>query len=141
TDGDERATLAVTRALGRAGVHVTVGSSAPASLAGSSRFCASRVCYPSPKKHIEEFQAYLLDQMRNGGYQVLLPMTDITIQVVAQMGEALRSLVRVPIPTDTQLAQAQDKRQVLLLAARLGMAYPATYMLQGESLADAAPGM
>ncbi len=89
TDGDQRATLAVVRALGQAGIRVTVGSSSPTSLAGSSRYCAEQVCYPSPVVQRTEFQSFILAQARDGRYRVLLPMTDITMQLVAEIGQSL----------------------------------------------------
>ena len=139
TDGDQRATLAIVRALGREGIPVTAGSCGRTSLAGSSRYCAKRVRYPSPLAHMQAFQASLFDEMRNGRYRVLFPMTDVTMLLVAQMHEALAPLVRLPIPSEDQIKLAQDKRHVLSLAQRLGIACPETFMLrEGESLANVA---
>ncbi len=139
TDGDQRATLAVVRALGRARISVTVASSAPNSLASSSRYCASKVRYPSPLEDAERFQAFLLNEMMDGRYRVLLPMTDVTMRLVAQMREALPPLVRLPIPSEEQIKLAQDKRHMLLLAQQLGVPCPETYMLdEDESLEDVA---
>ncbi len=139
TDGDQRATLAVVRALGQAGISVTVASSTPNSLAGSSRYCASKARYPSPLEDAERFQAFLRSEMMNGRYCVLLPMTDVTMRLVAQMRADLASQVRLPIPSEEQIELAQDKRHILLLARQLGIACPETFMLrEGEDLADVA---
>jgi predicted ATP-grasp superfamily ATP-dependent carboligase len=139
TDGDQRATLAVVRALGQAGIRVTVGNSSATSLAGSSRYCAERVCYPSPVAQRTEFQSFMLAQVRDGRYRVLLPMTDITMQLVAEMRQQLGLLVRVPIPDPVQIARAQDKREVILTAQRLGIPCPETLMPHEEhDLADCA---
>lgn len=48
TGGNQRATLAVVRPLGRAGIPVVVGETAERSLASSSRYCSGSVVYPSP---------------------------------------------------------------------------------------------
>ena len=139
TDGDQRATLAVVRALGQAGISVTVASSTPNSLAGSSRYCASKVSYPSPFESIEKFQAFLRNEMMSGRYRLLLPMTDVTMRLVAQMRADLASRVRLSIPSEEQIELAQDKRHILLLARQLGIACPETFMLrEGEDLADVA---
>jgi len=139
TDGDQRATLAIVRALGGAGIPVTVGSSGTTSLAGSSRYCVKKVCYPSPLEHMQAFQAFLYDEIRYGRYRVLLPMTDVTMLLVAQMHKAFAPLVRLPIPSEDQIERAQDKRHILLLAQQLGIAYPETFLLrEGESLANVA---
>ncbi len=139
TDGDQRATLAVVRALGRAGISITVGSNSPKSLAGSSRYCTETVCYPSPLEEGAKFQAALYEEMLQGQYRVLLPMTDVTMRLVAQMRKVLAPVVRLPIPTEDQIELAQDKRHILLLAHKLGLACPETFMLhESESLADVA---
>ncbi len=139
TDGDQRAALALVRALGREGIRVTVGSSGTTSLAGSSRYCAKKVCYPSPLDHMEAFQASLFDEIRNGGYRVLFPMTDVTMLLVAQMRKALTPWVRLPIPSEEQIELAQDKQHILLLAQQLGIACPETFWLrEGESLTNVA---
>jgi predicted ATP-grasp superfamily ATP-dependent carboligase len=137
TDGEQRATLALVRALGREGIPVTVGSRGPSSLAGSSRYCGPSVRYPSPIEAADGFQRALLKAMQDGKYRLLFPMTDVTTRLVAQMREALAPLVRVPFPPEEQIERAQDKREVLLLARQLGIGSPGTYMLdEGESLAD-----
>jgi predicted ATP-grasp superfamily ATP-dependent carboligase len=140
TDGEQRATLALVRALGRAGIPVMVGSASIDSLAGSSRFCTGRVRYPSPVGQGEAFQASILGEMQSGRYEVLLPMTDITTILLAQMRNVLDPHVRVPISTEEQIYNVQDKRQVLLAAQKIGIACPATFMLYNnenlESIAD-----
>ncbi len=139
TDGDQRATLAVVRALGCAGIPVTVGHSGPTSLAGSSRYCVRKVCYPSPLEDAESFQASLRDEILGGQYRVLIPMTDVTLRLVAHMREALALRVRLPIPSAEQIELAQDKGHILLLAQRLGVPYPETYMLhEDKSLEEVA---
>ena len=135
TDGEQRATLALVRALGREGVPVVVGSKSDRSLAGSSRFCAGRFRYASPSDAGPEFQAGLLREMESGRYKVLIPMTDITTILVAQARTALESYVRVPIATAEQIHGVQDKRKVLLAAQKVGIGCPATFMLHdGEDL-------
>jgi predicted ATP-grasp superfamily ATP-dependent carboligase len=141
TDGEQRATLALARALGRAGIPVTVGSKSAHSLAASSRFCKGHVRYPSPSEQGKAFQASVLKEMQSGHYKVLVPMTDITMILVAQMRNALERLVRVPIATEEQINQVQDKRQVLLAAQKIGIALPATFMLHGNDNLDAMAGL
>jgi predicted ATP-grasp superfamily ATP-dependent carboligase len=131
TDGEQRSSLAVTRALGRAGIPVTVGASTQPSLAGSSRYCRQALRYPSPVRNPEEFVEFLQKQIQQGGYQVAMPMTDITTKLVASVRDAIHP-VRLPIPSLAQLDQAQNKRAVLLLAQKLGIECPTTYMLHEQ---------
>ncbi len=135
TDGEQRATLAVVRALGRAGIPVTVGSKSANSLAGCSRYCTGQLRYPSPSEQGEAFQASMLKEIQSGSYKALFPMTDITTTLVAEMRDAFEPFVRVPIATEEQIGRVQDKRQVLLAAQKVGIGYPETYMLHdGEDL-------
>lgn len=137
TDGEQRATLAVVRALGREGIPVTVGSKLAESLAGSSRYCTRHVHYPSPLDQTEAFQSFLLEEMQRGGYKVLFPMTDITTILAAGMRNALEPFVRLPIATSEQIACVQDKREMLLAAQKVGIGTPTTYTLRDDEDIDA----
>jgi predicted ATP-grasp superfamily ATP-dependent carboligase len=132
TDGEQRSTLAVVRSLGRAGIGVTVGGTRPDSLAGSSRYCAKTVRYPSPNDAPGEFQEFLRGEMLAGGYRLLLPMTDITTRLVAQASIELPASVCVPLPAENRLVLAQDKRCALLLAEQFSIPHPETYMMKPE---------
>lgn len=132
TDGEQRATLAVVRSLGRAGVDVTVGSSRPASLAGRSRYCTKTVCYPSPREATAKFQEFLREETASGRYRVLLPMTDITTRLAAQASDTLPASVCVPVPAVGRLALAQDKRCALMLAEQFSIEHPETYMTRPD---------
>jgi predicted ATP-grasp superfamily ATP-dependent carboligase len=140
TDGDQRSTLAAVRALGRAEIPAYVGESTPRSLAGRSKYCAGQITYPSPTKHPCEFRQFLVEQAVTGRYRVLLPMTDVTVQLVAGMRDELNGKIIVPMPRWEQIRAAQDKRALLPLAADAGLETPATYTRNPgespESLAD-----
>jgi predicted ATP-grasp superfamily ATP-dependent carboligase len=142
TDGDQRSTLAVVRALGRAGIPVTVGESRAKSLAGSSRYCAKRVCYPSPREDSARFQQFLSEQLTREAYRVLIPMTDVTTRLVAQMRGSFEPAPAIPIPGEEAVHRSQDKGQVLELAERLGIPCPHTLSLgDGEDPRDLARTM
>jgi len=126
TDGNHRATLAVVRALGRAGIKVTVGQEESRSIAGCSRYCAAMVRYPSPLTEGPAFKLFLRNEMRSGRYSVLLPMTDITTNHVAEDAAELRQFVHLPLPELARIRKAQNKGETLALAQRLSIACPAT---------------
>lgn len=128
TDGDQRATLAVVRALGRAGISVTVGDRRSECLAGRSRFCARTLCYPSPWTEPARFQVFVRNEVLSSRYRVLLPMTDVTMQVLGEAREALAPYVRLPIPEGEKINLAQDKQQILLIAQRIGIPAPKSFM-------------
>jgi predicted ATP-grasp superfamily ATP-dependent carboligase len=137
TDGEQRPTLAVVRALGRARIPVIVGTEHPPCLAGVSRYCIRTVRYPSPLTEPETFRVFLEQEMRSGRYRVLLPMTDVTIQLLAPRNESTSLPVCLPIPCNRKIQLVQDKQQLLKLAERLGIPFPKTYVLgEQESMED-----
>ncbi len=136
TDGNHRSTLAVTRALGHAGLAVAVGETRQPSLAGTSKFCQASYVYPSPLQNTEKFAMNLHDEIKRGGYRVLIPMTDVTARVVADMAEHLAPTT-VPLPAAEKVQIAQDKKLVLCMAQKLGINCPATYVVSGgETIED-----
>ncbi|MGH9577632.1 MAG: hypothetical protein ACRD3R_09350, partial [Terriglobales bacterium] len=132
TDGNQRATLAVVRALGRAGIPVIVGETTERSLASSSRYCAGSVAYPSPSADERSFRQFLENEMATGRYRMLLPMTDVTTRLAAEVRASFPSEVRLPLPPVRQVELAQDKGHVLDLALRLGIPCPETWRPQSE---------
>jgi predicted ATP-grasp superfamily ATP-dependent carboligase len=129
TDGDQRSTLAVVRALGRAGISVTVGESRAESLAGSSRYCAARVRYPSPSEDSAGFQQFLCEEFKREEHRILIPMADVTTQLIAQMRGSIEPLVSVPIPAEEAIHRSRDKGYVIELAGELGIPCPRTVSL------------
>lgn len=140
TDGNQRSTLAVVRALGCEGISVTVGESQPSSLAGVSRHCAKRICYPSPVEDSGHFLAFLHERLRSGQYKILLPMTDITMQLISSVRESLTPMARLPFPGLAEVNLAQDKRHVLVLARQVGIPIPATFLLDDTESLEAIAG-
>jgi predicted ATP-grasp superfamily ATP-dependent carboligase len=139
TDGNQRSTLAVVRALGRAGIPVAVGESRLSSLAGASRHCTKKICYPSPVEDAERFVAFLRDELRGGAYKVLIPTTDITMQLISSARDSFAPLVRLPFPGADAMQLAQDKRCTILKAREAGIPCPETFMLDdSESVQEVA---
>ncbi len=132
TDGNQRATLAVVRALGHAGVPVFVGEAAARSLASTSRYCAGSVLYPSPSAEEKSFREFLQHEMATGRYRMLLPMTDVTTRLAAEMRPSFPSELRLPLPPGQRIELGQDKGHVFDLARSIGIACPETWRPQSE---------
>lgn len=128
TDGDQRSTLALVRALGRARVAVTVGHECSDSLAGQSRFCSDRLLYPSPWHDPAGFQQRMLEAAKTGRYRMLLPMTDVTTLLTAEVGEQLRRYLAVPIASAESIQRAQNKAEMVCTAQHMGIGCPQTWM-------------
>src|SRR5262245_65950490 len=76
TDGEHRASLAVTRSLGRAGYRVIVASPRARTIAGASRFSAASVVTPDPLTDPSAFVASLREQCAAHKVRVLIPISD-----------------------------------------------------------------
>ncbi len=132
TDGNQRAALAVVRALGHAGIPVTVGESHRSSLAGVSRFCSRAVCYPAPEAGGNDFMDFLLKELRGRVYRVVLPITDISLFSIASAAKLLPPGLQLPFPDLEHIERAHDKRGVLHLAQQLGIQCPRTLTADQE---------
>lgn len=125
TDGDNRATLALTRALGRRH-QVVVGATRQRSLASVSRYCHAGFAYPDPAHDETGFIMALEQAVRRFGIDIVVPATDITTFTLARNRDRFEPGCRLPIPSLSALEQAADKAHVLQLATTLGVPAPRT---------------
>ena len=129
TDGDERSALAATRALGRRGIPVYVGADSSTSLAACSRYCTRAFQYPSPWKNPQDYVACILDVVKRFRPSVLLPMTDVAVELIGEHCHEFNGIVSIPIPSASQYRQLSDKYQLTDWATRNGVPVPETLFL------------
>ena len=127
TDGNERAALAVTRALGREAIEVIVGAETQRSLASASRYCRESVSYPSPYQDPQGFVNALLDVVRKQRVDALFPVSDIAMHVIGP--EKTRFAGYTHIPTPDAGCPAHDHVVVVLESLR-------TQLLDGVQLVE-----
>lgn len=137
TDGNSRAALAITRSLGRAGHEVRVGSHTATSLAGASRHCAARICYPDPDRYGEAFVSFLSDYVAHEAVDVLLPVTDITTLTIGADRARLRAHCVLPFPDVETVRMVADKAAMMGLATRLGVDIPCSITVTATDHGDA----
>jgi predicted ATP-grasp superfamily ATP-dependent carboligase len=133
TDGDQRPALSIVRSLGRRGVTVIVGDHQPASLAGSSRFCARHVTYPSPYGDREAFQAFIRSFVVREHIDVLIPVTDVTTHAVCANQSFLQRHTRLAVPPFDAYELVTDKARLLEHAAACGVPVPRTVVVAGRA--------
>ena len=131
TDGNNRAALAVTRALGRRGHQVFVAERVSPALAQTSRHCAGAVRYPDPGIDERGFIAALLETVRRERIDVLLPIADVASMTIGAARAEFLAHCRVPLADDSVLRRAADKVDVLRTAERLGVPIPRSVFLDG----------
>lgn len=129
TDGNERAALAVTRALGQKQVQVMVGAETTRSLAAVSRYCWQSFSYPSPYADAQAFLARLLDCVQHNHITTIFPTSDISTQLIGQHLQVLEKYVIVPMPPVEAFEHLSDKYRLMQLAASLGVPTPETFFV------------
>ena len=130
TDGDSRAALAVTRALGSKGHEVVVANCKAASLSSRSRYCAGAVSYPDPARDRKAFVSALRDAVAAHRIDVLIPVTDVCVFPIAEHMAQFESVCKVPLPSHETLAHAADKARLYETAKGLGVPAPKTTVLK-----------
>jgi predicted ATP-grasp superfamily ATP-dependent carboligase len=132
-DGEQRSSLAVVRSLGSRGIEVDVAAASEASLAGVSRYASSQVSAPSPTRDPRGFQEWFTEVAAQSGYEMLLPMTDASVNLVTQViGEDVID-ARIPLPSHRVCMAIQDKGLVMRIAQQVGVPIPATWQPGSEA--------
>lgn len=136
-DAASRQSLASTRSLGRAGLRVALGEctadcdSSMSALSFHSRYSARNVILPSLTTDATLFAAAVADFVREHPTRVVLPTADGAITALTPWREKLASLGCVlALAPDCALEVANDKDRTLAIARDLGIAYPATMVIQ-----------
>jgi predicted ATP-grasp superfamily ATP-dependent carboligase len=130
TDGNNRASLAITRSLGRKGHRITVGEVAHPALASSSKYCHGRFTYPSPIDNPDLFIERLIEIIQEKKIDVLLPVSDVTTIQVCENKLQLEQFCKVPFPDADTVKLAANKGQLFRLAAQLGVPVPQSIWLE-----------
>ena len=136
TDGYWRKTVAAVRALGRMGLRVTVAESTYLAPAFFSRYCYRRVRTPSPVLQPSQYLDFLQDYLSRHSHQVLIPMEEDTLLLLAQNRDRFAGLTRLPLAAYPNLVFARDKLKVLKRADTLGIPIPKTYEINNLEEAE-----
>ncbi len=133
TDGHWRKTLAAVRALGEKGISVSVGESTRLATACFSKYCGRTVVYPSPLQSPSKFISFIKKELSRHTYQMLLPMEDETLGLIAKHHTEFAHLTYLPMVSFDKLEFARSKDKILQLAAGLGIPVPRTWYIEDIS--------
>ena len=126
TDGNERAALAITRALGRERVQVIVGAESARSLAGASRYCRHRFVYPSPYQEPDQFVTALVAAAQEHQADALFPVSDIAMHILGREKPRFGSQLHIPTPSAEVFEAISDKYRLMRQAVEAGVPIPET---------------
>ncbi|MDG2049276.1 MAG: ATP-grasp domain-containing protein [Myxococcota bacterium] len=123
TDGQERASLAVTRSLG-AWTEVHVMADRKGSLSGVSRWAVREHLVPDALADSDGFNESLKNVVQEYAIDVIFPMTDRTCVCLLPIRDELPD-VTIVAPDFKVYSQLSDKAQLIDIASRHGIAAPA----------------
>lgn len=134
TDGNERAALAVTRALGRKQIDVLVGSETERSLAGSSRYCRRAFRYPSPYEDPKGYIEALLQMVTGQPVEMLVPISDLAMHLIGERRAEFDARTSVAAPAPAIHETVSDKYCLMKLAQQLEVPIPETLFVEDGRL-------
>ena len=124
-DAGQRSALAVTRSLGRQGIEVFTAEESSVALASASKFSVTHFTYPSPKQEPDQFIQFLSKITKEQGIEILLPMTELTTQLLL-LNQALFPNVKIPFPDIDAIESLANKSLLMKRAEALDIAIPGT---------------
>lgn len=136
-DGRERAALAITRSLVRAGHSVAVGAPTKYSLAGCSRGVTAKFVIPNVMNEPERFVRSVAAHVAEHRIDLLIPVTDASIEAILARRELLPAGLDLPLPDRETYLAASDKVLVHQLACDVGLGIDETVVVHAPS--DPAP--
>lgn len=92
--------------------------------------------YPNHRilsKDIRTYYSKLIDQLQKGKYDILLPLSDSTMDMATQHYEELSRYVRLPIPSREVFMRAYNKQRTMEICMDEGIPCPIT-MREGENV-------
>jgi predicted ATP-grasp superfamily ATP-dependent carboligase len=136
TDGLWQKTLAVVRALGREGIAVAVAAETRCAAAFYSRHCKRRLLTATPREDPSGFIEALLREAERGDCEMIVPMEDDTVALLAEHRSRFPSHVEIPIPEGRAVAKALDKWETLKVCQQLSIPAPLTHAVDDLSQLD-----
>jgi predicted ATP-grasp superfamily ATP-dependent carboligase len=132
-DGRQRSALAAVRSLGRLGIEVTVGEDEIPCLASRSKYAAHAFKYASAMTDPGEFISDITAELNHHEYDMLLPMTDISMNLAVSHFDNLARLTRMPVAGKEAYLKASDKAETIRLSRELGIPVPKTFFINHTS--------
>lgn len=139
-DGHSAAALAFTRSAGKAGHWVAVGADTGVFAAAQlSRFCRLAFVYPKSTGDVQEFVDAIVHFVRQNSVDLIVPITDWTLQPVSGFRELFTGICRVALPPKVAVETAADKYRTIEIARELGIATPSTWLIKTFDEVNALP--
>jgi predicted ATP-grasp superfamily ATP-dependent carboligase len=129
TDAGLRNTVSAIRSLGKRGMDIICGEDNLLAMGFFSKYCHRRVVYPSAKNSPGKWVEFMLTELSRDKYDMLLPMDDDTVMLVAKNKEVFSKYTRIPVPDYNRLMRARSKAKTYEYAIRNDIPCPRTYFV------------
>src|SRR6266550_2660815 len=129
-DGARVHALDIVRSLGRRGLSVYVGANVHDAISFSSRFASAARVYPDPAAEPDAFIAWLLAEIRGTGYDLVIPVTDVTAIPISRNLSELSALCPLATEAVDKIQLVSDKSRTLEIARRLDVPCPTTVVVR-----------
>ncbi len=126
TDAAQRASLAVIRSLGKAGVPVIACDTSDAAIGGASRYCQRYVVCPDSRSKPLAFIDWVASFCRDEAISVVFPITETSSQALLMHPQQLQH-IRLPFTDFDRLITIADKASLLDQARACGLEVPHSY--------------
>ena len=127
TDTGRGSAIAILRSLGRQGYRLVAADADPRSLGFLSRYAHETAVYPAPERDPDGFADFMLQQVRERGVDLIVPVTDQAIQPLVRARAVFEKETKLAVPPTELLQVVTDKDRTVALAKRLGVPVPTTY--------------
>lgn len=134
TDAQAPAAVAAVRSLGRLGIEPVVGCPAGAvPLASYSRYCAGRLPLPDPSADPDAYAGAMLDEVRRGDLDAVLPLSDQTFAACAGVRDEIERSVAYCAASNRALEAAWDKWDLLNRGRAVALPSPVARLVDDEA--------
>lgn len=135
-DANQRSALAVTRSLGESGQFlITTADATAEALAGASRHSQAYLQHPDPGHQPRDFIAWLKDLTIRQHFDLVMPTTEVTSQLLLACKNELPSIELPFAPYETVMALS-DKISLVELAKSLNIPVPDSRIFKNAAELD-----
>jgi len=126
TDGENRASLAVLRSLGKRGNRVLVTGIDRNNISASSKYCAKAFVVADPFQESTNYAQQILGIVKKEEIDVVFPMTEQSIYSLNKIRDGFKMNPVLACAPSDMMEAVSDKNKLFQMAERLGVAIPST---------------
>lgn len=130
TDGENRSTLAVTRALGRSGCNVFVSGRELGNISACSKYCRKSFKVSDPLTDGGIYSLAIAEIINREDIDIVFPMTEQSIYCLNKARERLEKHAILACAPPEKMEAVSNKYKLFQLAEKLGVAIPETIYIK-----------